>query len=82
MPLFLDTHKVKEVTATAVADAHKKDLEFQGKYGVKFLKYWVDEKPGNVYGLIDAPNAEVAAKGHKKVHGLVADENHEIKEGQ
>ena len=44
MPLYLDTHKVKGVTAEAVAEAHKKDLEVQGKHGVKYLKYWVDEK--------------------------------------
>ena len=82
MPLYLDTHKVKGVTAAAVAEAHKKDLEIQGKYGVKYLKYWVDEKTGTVYCLVDAPNADAAAKVHKEAHGLVAEEIHEVKEGQ
>ena len=83
MPLYLDTHKdVKGVTAQAVAEAHKKDLEVQGKYGVKYLKYWVDEKEGNVYCLVDAPSAEAAAKVHKEAHGLVAQEIHQVKEGQ
>ncbi len=82
MPLYLDTHKVEGVTAEAVAEAHKKDLEVQGKHGVKYLKYWVDEKEGNVYCLVDAPTAEAAAKVHKEAHGLVAQEIHEVKEGQ
>ena len=83
MPLYLDTHKaVKGVTAQAVAEAHKKDLEVQGKYGVKYLKYWVDEKEGNIYCLVDAPTAEAASKVHKEAHGLVAHEIHEVKEGQ
>jgi len=83
MPLYMDTHKaVKGLTAEAVADAHKKDLEVQGKYGVRYLKYWVDEKEGNVYCLVNAPTAEAAAKVHKEAHGLVAQEIHEVKEGQ
>jgi hypothetical protein len=82
MPLYLDSHKVEGVTAKAVAEAHKKDLEVQGKYGVKYLKYWVDEKEGNVYCLVDAPSPEAAAKVHKEAHGLVAQEIHEVKEGQ
>lgn len=82
MPLYLDTHMVKGVTAQAVAEAHKKDLEVQGKYGVKYLKYWVDEKEGRVYCLAEAPTAEAAARVHKEAHGLVAQEIHEVKEGQ
>jgi hypothetical protein len=82
MPLYLDTHKLKGVTAEAVAQTHKKDLEVQAKYGVKYLKYWVDEKEGEIYCLVDAPNAEAAAKVHKEAHGLVAEKIHEVKEGQ
>jgi hypothetical protein len=83
MPLYMDTHKgVKGISAQAVAEAHKKDLEVQGKYGVKYMKYWVDEKEGNIYCLVDAPNAEAAAKVHKEAHGLVANEIHQVKEGQ
>ena len=73
---------MKGVTAEAVAEAHKKDLEVQGKYGVKYLKYWVDEKEGNIYCLVEAPNAEAAARVHKEAHGLVAQEIREVKEGQ
>lgn len=39
--LYMDIHKnVEGLTAEAVASAHKKDLEVQDKYGVKYLKYW------------------------------------------
>jgi hypothetical protein len=80
VPLYLDTHKhVKGVTAEAVAEAHKKDLEVQGKYGVNYKKYWVDEKTGDIYCLVEGPSAEACAKLHK--NGLVADEIDEVKEG-
>ena len=36
MPLFMDHHKnVEGLTAEAVADAHRKDMEIQDQYGVK-----------------------------------------------
>ena len=82
MPLYMDTHKhMKGVTAAAVAEAHAKDLNVQGKYGVDYRHYWVDEKGETIYCLVDAPNAEAAARVHKEAHGLVADEIHEVKQG-
>jgi hypothetical protein len=82
MPLFLDIHKfVPGLTAEAVAGAHKKDLETQGKYGVKYLKYWFDESTGKVFCLVEAPSKEAAERVHKEAHGLVADEIIEVKEG-
>ena len=83
MPLYMDVHKnVKGVTAKDVAQAHKKDLEVQGKYGVKYLQYWFNEREGNIFCLTDAPNKEAAAKVHKEAHGLVANEIHEVTEGK
>jgi hypothetical protein len=82
MPLYLDVHKnVKGVKAKAVAEAHKKDLEHQGKYGVQFLKYWVDEKSESVFCLVNAPDSKAPNRVHKEAHGLVADEIHEVVEG-
>jgi hypothetical protein len=69
------------LTAEAVAGAHKKDLETQGKYGVKYLKYWFDEGTGKVFCLVEAPSKEAAERVHKEAHGLVADEIIEVKEG-
>lgn len=62
------------MTAKAVAEAHTKDLEHQGKHGVKFLKYWVDKKSGSVFCLVDAPDSKAPNRVHKEAHGLVADE--------
>ena len=38
--LYIDIHYLGagNVTAEAVADAHKKDLEVQGQYGVNFIE--------------------------------------------
>ena len=82
MPLYLDVHhKIEGLTAGGAADAHRKDLEIQGKYGVKYLRYWVDEGTGKVFCLVEAPNREAAAAVHREAHGLVADEIIEVKEG-
>lgn len=82
MPLFMDEHNaVDGLTAEAVAGAHKRDLEVQDKHGVKYVKYWFNEKAGKVYCLVDAPNPEAAHAVHKEAHGLVADEITEVQEG-
>jgi hypothetical protein len=83
MPLFMDVHHNLPEGATAkdVADAHAKDVEVGPKHGVKYLKYWVDEKSRKVFCLVDAPNAEAAHTVHKEAHGLVADDIFEVKEG-
>jgi hypothetical protein len=82
MPLFLDIHQhVPGLTAEAVAGAHAKDLETQGRYGVTYLKYWFDESTGKVFCLVQAPTKEAAAAVHREAHGLVADEIVEVKEG-
>jgi len=82
MPLFLDVHRnMPGAKAKDVAAAHMKDVEVQGKYGVKYLKYWVDEVEGKVWCLVDAPTKEAAERVHREAHGLVADELHEVKEG-
>lgn len=82
MSLFMDVHKkVDGVTAPAVADAHQKDLQTQDKYGVKYLKYWLDESTGTIFCLVEAPSKEAAARVHREAHGLTADEIHQVTEG-
>jgi len=82
MPLYMDEHKhMKGVTAKAVAEAHEKDLKVQGKYGVNYRSYWVDEKQEKIFCLVEAPNPEAAARVHREAHGLVADEVHEVTQG-
>jgi hypothetical protein len=82
VPLFMDVHeRVDGLTAEAVGKAHQRDLEVQGKYGVKYLKYWFDEGTGKVFCLVEAPNAEAANAVHSEAHGLVADQVIEVREG-
>jgi hypothetical protein len=42
VPLYLDAHTITGgVTAADVAKAHVADLQTQGKYDVRYLRYWV-----------------------------------------
>lgn len=81
MPLYMDVHRIRGATAEAVAEAHRKDLAVQGKHGVDFKSYWVDEKAGMVFCLVDAPNPEAAKRVHSEAHGLIPDEVHEVTQG-
>lgn len=79
MPLYMDIHrKVEGANDAGVAGAHAKDLQTQKKYGVQYLKYWLDETTGTIFCLVDAPNKEAADKVHREAHGLTADEIHEV----
>jgi len=67
MPLFMDVHKnVEGLTAEGAAEGHAKDLEVQGKYGVKYLHYWLNEAEGTVFCLCEAPSKEAAEAVHPK----------------
>ena len=82
MPIYMDTHNhVPDLTAEAVAGAHQRDLEVQGKHGVNYLKYWFNVAEGTVFCLVDAPSKEAAIAVHREAHGLVADEVVEVREG-
>jgi len=82
MALFMDVHeKVEGLTADAVAGAHAKDLEVQGRYGVDYKQYWFDEGSGTVFCLVEASDADAAARVHREAHGLVADQLIPVQEG-
>jgi hypothetical protein len=82
MPLFMDIHKhIPGLTKEAVEGAHQRDLEVQDEHDVKYLKYWFNEKNGEVFCLIEAPDKESAIRVHRKAHGLLADEIIEVQEG-
>lgn len=82
MPLFMDVHeRVDGLTAQAVADAHRRDVEVQSRYGVDYQRYWFDEGTGKVFCLVEAPDAEAAETVHREAHGLVADAIIPVTEG-
>jgi hypothetical protein len=75
-------HRVEGLTPAAVAEAHKKDLETQGRFDVKYQKYWFNEDSGKVFCLAEAPNREAFEAVHREAHGLIADEIIEVTEGK
>ena len=82
MPLYMDVHNLEGgASASEVAAAHMKDVETQEKYGVDYKTYWVDEREGKIFCLVEAPNAEAAHTVHREAHGLVADEITPVHEG-
>ncbi|MBV9099016.1 MAG: DUF4242 domain-containing protein [Frankiaceae bacterium] len=81
MPLYMDVHNIDGgVSVDDVANAHQADLATQGGHGVEYKKYWVDEKAGKIFCLVEAPDAEAANTVHREAHGLVADEIFEVSE--
>lgn len=72
MPIFLDRHDVSGLTAADIAEVHRKDLEVQSRFGVRFLTYWFDQPRGTAFCLIEAPDAETAMRVHDEAHGEVA----------
>ena len=61
MPIFMDRHDMRGSTAENIAEAHRKDLEIQDKYGVKYMTYWYDPERSTGFCLVEAPDAETAA---------------------
>jgi hypothetical protein len=82
--LYLDVHHLGpgKVTAAAVAEAHAKDLAVQRKYGVHFLKYWVDEAGGDVYCLSSSADTQSIRRTHAEAHGLLPDQIYPVTEGK
>jgi hypothetical protein len=83
MPLFMDVHETLPEGATTkdVADAHMADLRVQARFGVNYINYWVDERAGKVFCLVQAPDAESAIACHKEAHGLTADAIYPVVQG-
>jgi len=78
MPIFLDRHDLSGLTAADIAEAHRKDLEAEGRYGVRFLTYWFDEARGSGFCLIEAPDRATALRVHDETHGNIACEVLEV----
>jgi hypothetical protein len=78
----MDVHTISDgVAVDDVAKAHLADLQTQGKYDVRYLRYWVSENDGKVFCLVEAPSADAASTVHREAHGLVADEVYPVQEG-
>jgi len=71
MPIFMDRHDAR-VEQEFIADLHRKDLEVQDQYNVKYLTYWFDPARATCFCLVDAPDAAAAERVHREAHGAVA----------
>ena len=71
MPIFMDRHDMKGATAASVAEAHRKDLAIQDKYGVRYMTYWYDSDRCTGFCLVDAPDAATAERVHREGHGEI-----------
>ena len=82
MPLFMDVHNLGTgVTIGRCRPGTPGRPDTQGEYNVSYLRYWVDEGKGQIFCLVEAPDAEAANEVHRKAHGLVADELYQVQEG-
>ena len=83
MPLFMDIHRnMIGLTDDGIADAHRKDLAVQKKYGVEFLRYWYNKADGTVMCLCHAPTKDAAVAVHREAHGGIPEEIIEVQEGE
>ena len=68
----MDVHSgLGNETDADVAEAHRRDLAIQEKYGVKYLTYWFNDPTGQVFCLVDAPDQQAALACHREAHGLI-----------
>jgi AraC-like DNA-binding protein len=72
MPLFMDFHKIDNVTIEAVKSAHIADLSIQERYGVRYIQFWVNEDAGTVFCLTEGPDKETCELVHRMAHGNIA----------
>ena len=72
MPIYMDRHDLRGLTAEDVGRAHARDLEIQGRYGVRYVAYWFDEDRGAGFCLVHAPDPAAAEQVHRESHGAIA----------
>lgn len=81
--LYIDVHQLEpgKVKYEDVAKAHAKDLAVEKKYGVNFIKYWVNEEKGQVYCLSSSADTESIRKTHAEAHGLLPSHIYPVTDG-
>lgn len=72
MPLYMDYHKIDNVTIDDVKTAHMADVAVQDKYGVKYHQFWINQEAGSVFCLVEGPDKETCEMVHQMAHGSIA----------
>ncbi len=81
MPLYMDFHKIENVTIDEVKFAHTADEAIQEQYGVKYHQFWVNQKEGTVFCLVEGPDAHTCELVHQLAHGNLACAMTEVEPG-
>jgi hypothetical protein len=81
--LFIDVHHMGpgKVSFEDLARAHAKDLTVEKKFGVRFLKCWLDEANGTIYCLSSAADSQRIRQTHAAAHGFLPDQIFQVSEG-
>src|SRR6516162_7964008 len=74
MPLYMDRHDVRGITADQVAQAHVMDVAASSRHGVEFLSYWFDGDHDAAFCLAKATSPEDMQAVHAETHGLISNE--------
>lgn len=72
MPLYMDLHKMPNITMDEAKKAHVADELLQGRYGVKYLQFWVNVEAGLLFCLVEGPDKTAVENVHRHSHGHVA----------
>lgn len=78
MALYMDVHRNVHPTLEELERAHLSDLQAQDRYGVRYLKYWLNEDAGTICCLVEGPNAEACVAVHREAHGMLPDQIIEV----
>jgi class 3 adenylate cyclase len=77
--MFMDVHEgLGDATPEEIDAAHRRDLEIQDQFGVRWVSYWFSDPEGKSFCLAEAPSAEAAKACHKASHGLMPHEIIEV----
>jgi AraC-like DNA-binding protein len=72
MPLFMDLHKMPNITMDEAKKAHIADEAIQSNFGVKYLQFWVNLEAGLLFCLVEGPDKSAVENVHRQSHGHVA----------
>jgi hypothetical protein len=81
MPLFIDVHTIEGESAADLAEEHVRDLEAQAGDAGEHEPFWIGQKGGKAFWLVEAPSVEDAQAAHRRTHGPMASEIYEVQRG-